>query len=112
MGSSRFLHPVTPGFLLSEVQGLLTASETLVVQAIATGTYFHINEVPTGLINGSNTNYTLAANPNPDTSLEVYLNGVKLQVTTDYTLSGTTLTMLIAPETGMILQVNYIVSPV
>jgi hypothetical protein len=110
--TSRLLNPTTPGFLLSEIQGMMTANEELVIQAITTGTYFHFNEVPTGLINGSNVAFTLAANPNPDTSLEVYLNGVHLQVTTDYTLSGTTLTMLVAPETDMILQVNYIVSPV
>ena len=112
MGSSRYLHPRTPGALLAPILGLLTAGEALVVQAIASNTYFHYNEVPTGTIGGGNQTFTLAANPNPDSSLEVYLNGMKQTLTTDYTVSGTTLTMVIAPDAGMTLTVNYIVSPV
>ena len=61
--------------------------------AIEDGTYFVENEVPTGALNGSNKAFTLAGNPNPDTSLEVFINGQKLELTTDYALSGSALTM-------------------
>lgn len=112
MGTSRFLHPKSPGGLLSIVEGLLTANEALVVQAIEGGTYFHFGETPTGTIDGSNRTFTLSTNPNPDSSLEVYLNGQRLKLTEDYTLSGVILTMVIAPETDSILTVDYLVSPV
>ena len=75
------------------------------------GTYFVENETPTGSINGSNTTFTLAGNPNPDGSLEVFVNGQKMAVTEDYTLSTDTLTTLVAYPTGVILRVNYRVRP-
>lgn len=64
------------------------------------------NEVPSGSINSSNTSYTLANTPLTG-SLRVYLNGQRLTVTADYTISGTTLTMVIAPTTGDTLLVDY-----
>ena len=112
MDGSRFLAPKVPGGLLSAIQGLLTASETLVIQAITSGTYFHINEVPTPAVDGTVTDFTLVDTPNPTTSLEVYLNGTKQTITTNYTLSGNTLTMVSAPQLGDDFKVNYIVSPV
>lgn len=65
-------------------------------------------ETPTGAINGINTVYTVA-NP-PAGSLHVYKNGL-LQVEgggNDYTFSGTTLTMVVAPLTGSSIRVSYI----
>ena len=55
-------------------------------------------EVPTGLINSSNTVYTLTQTPIAS-SPSVYLNGLRQRVTTDYTISGTTLTFVVAPST-------------
>ncbi len=113
MSSSRFLNPVTPGGLLTIIQGLLTADEMLVVQSISTNQYFHLNEIPTGTKDGVNKTFTLAYAPNPTSSLEVYFNGQKVQLTTDYTVSGTTLTLVtFAPQSTDILTVNYIVSPI
>ncbi len=113
MAGSRFLNPSSPGFLLSPQTGdELTPDEELVVQAIAAGTYFVENGVPTGAINGSNVTFTLASAPSPTSSLEVYLNGQKLKLTTDYSVSGVTITMVTAPETGMVITVTYRVSPV
>ncbi len=109
---SKFLAPNLPGFLLTTLGGLLSADQQLVIQAINDGTYFHYQETPTGLINDSNTSFTLAGNPNPDASLEVYLNGQVLTLTLDYTLSGVTLTMVNAPMTDSVLRVTYVVSPV
>lgn len=91
----------------------LTASEELVVQAIAAGTYFVENETPTGAINDVNVTFTLAGNPNPDASLELYKNGVLQKAGgVDFTLSGSTITFVLAPETGSILLASYRVSPV
>jgi hypothetical protein len=65
------------------------------------------NEVPTGLINGVNVTYTLANNPNPDASLCLYHNGILEINGVDYTLSGVTITMNVAPITGDTLVAFY-----
>lgn len=62
-------------------------------------------ETPTGAINGTNTVFTISAAPNPTASLAVYKNGQLLRSTSDYTLSGTTITMTTAPRTGDALSV-------
>lgn len=109
-GGSRFMHPVTPGGVLSPASGSdLTPTEELTLQNIANGTYFVENETPTGLVNGSNTAYNTANQPSPTSSLEVYLNG-QLQHSggVDYTFSGTTtITFNVAPPTTSIILVNY-----
>lgn len=112
--SSRYLNPSTPGGLLSPVDGNeLTSGEELVVQAIAAGTYFVENEVPTGTVNGSNAAFTLAGTPNPAASLEVYVNGVHMKSGgEDFSLSGSTITFTVAPATGSLLLASYRISPV
>lgn len=65
-------------------------------------------EVPSGSINGSNTAFTLANTPTAG-SEHVFLNG-QLQASgagNDYTISGTSITYLTAPETGDVLVVSY-----
>lgn len=66
-------------------------------------------ETPAGTVNGTNTNFTLANNPTAG-SEEVFLNGVLQDVGAgnDYTISGGTITMLTAPETGAKLRVTYL----
>ena len=78
-----------------------------VVTAIEDDTFFVKGETPVGAINGSNKTFTLAYNPNTDDTLEVFVNGQKQKLTTDYTLSGDTLTMVAAWRTGTVLEVNY-----
>lgn len=64
-------------------------------------------EVPTGSINGSNTNFTLAHTPDSG-SEHVYLNGVLQNGSgNDYTLVGTTITFVSAPPSGSTLLVSY-----
>lgn len=63
-------------------------------------------ETPTGSVNGSNTNFTLANTPKTG-SVKVFLNGVRQKVTTDYTISGTTITFLVAPATNDIILCDY-----
>lgn len=69
------------------------------------------NETPSGTINGSNTGFTLANSPNPATSLQLYANGVEQVLTTDYTLSGASITFTTAPATGDLLRAYYRYAP-
>lgn len=90
----------------------LTLDEELIVGAIESGTYFVENEVPSGTINGSNTSFTLASSPNPASSLDLFVNGQKQKAGgEDFSLSGSTITMVLAPESGDILLANYRVDP-
>lgn len=65
-------------------------------------------ETPTGLVNGSNTTYSLAATPTAGTE-EVFLNGILQEpgAGNDYTIAASVITMLSAPLTGDRLRVNY-----
>lgn len=94
-------------------QGGLTTNESSVLSAITDGTYFIYNETPSGSINDSNATFTLAGTPNPVGSLELRLNGQVLKAGgADFTLSGSTITMVNAPFTGDVLTASYTVSPV
>lgn len=68
---------------------------------------FVFRETPSGTINGSNTSFTLANTPTVGTET-IFLNGLEQNITTDYTISGSTITYLVAPITGDILRVNYL----
>lgn len=54
-------------------------------------------ETPTGTVNSINKDFTLSVAPVTGT-LKLYLNGVRQKVTEDYTLSGSTITFVIAPD--------------
>jgi hypothetical protein len=64
--------------------------------------FYSDNEDLTSQITGSNTTFTLANNPNPDTSLHLYYNGIRQRpgASYDYTLSGTTITLNFTPSVG------------
>ena len=83
------------------------------VQKMEDGTFWVTNEIPTGSINGSNKAFTLAGTPNPATDLEVWVNGQKLELTEDYTLSGDELTMIRAYASAEVesFYVNYRIEP-
>ncbi len=66
------------------------------------------NETPSGTINGSNVTFTLSATPEENDSVLVFVDGLKLKQTTDYSLSGVTLTMVTAPALGQELTVQYL----
>ena len=68
---------------------------------------FSINETPSGAINGSNTGFTTGNTPTVWT-VQVYLNGLLQAVTTDYTISGSTITYVVAPIAGDTLRVSYL----
>lgn len=67
------------------------------------------SETPAGILNGSNRIFTLAAVPNPDSSLALYWNGVFQSPGVDYTLSGNTITFVSAVtlESGDLLRASY-----
>jgi len=62
---------------------------------------------PTGTVNGTNKDFVLQRLPNPSTSLKVYKDGQKMQLTTDYTLSDKTITFITAPLTDSIIEVEH-----
>jgi hypothetical protein len=69
------------------------------------------NETPSGTINGVNAVFTLAFDPNPDSSLRLSLNGLRMHsgAGNDYTLSGVTITFETnqIPQTGDTLLADY-----
>lgn len=81
------------------------ASDAITEGDIITG------ETPSGLINSSNVDYTLANTPVAGT-VRVYLNGLRQEEGSgkDYQISGTTITFAVAPDTGDILLVDYFIA--
>lgn len=63
-------------------------------------------ETPTGTVDGTNVTFTLAHIPIAST-VALYLNGLLQTLGTDYTISGKTITMAVAPNQGSTLLVNY-----
>ena len=66
-----------------------------------------IKEIPTGTVNGSNTSFVLANTPNVSATVQVFINGVLQEVTTDYTISSATISMVSAPVAGQKIYVVY-----
>jgi hypothetical protein len=66
-------------------------------------------ETPAGVIDGSNTVFTVAQAPNPVASLAVYRNGMRLRANLDYTVSTNTILFApgLAPKPGDVLQCSY-----
>jgi len=65
------------------------------------------SETPTGTVNGTNKDFVLTATPNPPTSLKVYVNGQRLKLTDDYTISKRTISFVTAPPTTSLILVDY-----
>jgi hypothetical protein len=70
---------------------------------------FMDGDSPAGIVDGSNTTFTLSQTPNPATTLALYRNGILQKVSQDYTLSGSTLLFVTAntPQPGDTLQASY-----
>ena len=64
-------------------------------------------EAPSGTINSSNTSFTLTYTPIIGTKLSLYRDGMILVQGTDYTISGSTITMTSAPLYGETLYATY-----
>lgn len=69
---------------------------------------FWVDEAPSGTINGSNTVFTLSQLPNDNESVDLFLDGLYQTPGTEYSVSGTTITMTTAPALGQSLRASYI----
>lgn len=65
-------------------------------------------ETPSGVIDGSNVDFTLANPPSPSQSLQLYLNGALQEAGGgDFTLSGSDITFVNPPILGSVLIAYY-----
>ena len=109
--------PELPELEVADIKGLKETLERLETQRrlgggggfskIAMESKFIDDETPSGTVNGITTAFTITNAPNPSGSLKVYVNGMRIRITEDYTFSGKTITFLTAPPTGSILLVDY-----
>lgn len=106
----------TPAITLSTtVSGLVKGNGTALSAATAGADYlaptgYVPNETPSGTVNGVNTAFSLANTPNTNLSaVQLFLDGVLLEPGSgnDYTISGASITMLYAPNTGNKLRAYY-----
>lgn len=67
-----------------------------------------VKQVPTGLVNGSNVNFTLTQTPITG-SLIVLRNGIKVNET-DYSFVAPTITFNVAPAVAQVIEAYYLVS--
>jgi hypothetical protein len=92
------------GFVYANGASAVTVSTTIPSAALV----LSANEIPTGLLNGANTSYTLAHSP-AISSLELAMNGIALRpgASYDYTITGSTITMNYAPISTDYLSAYY-----
>lgn len=69
---------------------------------------FFEQEVPSGTINGSNTAFSLAQTPQENAAVLLFIDGILQRQGTDYTLSGTSITMTTAPATNQSIDAWYV----
>lgn len=62
---------------------------------------------PSGTVNGVNTVFVLPTTPNPASSLQVFYNGAYQTEGVDYTLTGSTITMTVAPSVALVCYYRY-----
>jgi hypothetical protein len=102
----------TPGTIETNTPTLTIDNPQLNPNTITRGgttqNFFNIvqGETPGGAINGSNVTFTLVNTPQTGT-LELFLNGLLLTPTTDYSVTGNTITMVVAPNSGSVMIANY-----
>ena len=72
---------------------------------------FWVEEIPVGAINGANKTFTLSDSPNPVSSTEYLINNQEVVYTTDYSISGSTLTTVNAYPAGTIHNIRFRVEP-
>ena len=97
-----------------DADALISSSHaTTVTLPAATGTAMIsaglIQEAPSGTVNGSNVTFTLANTPGNAATVVLTLDGMVLTqgVSKDYTISGGTITMAVAPALGQSLWAVY-----
>ncbi|MBB1074468.1 hypothetical protein HUU62_08600 [Rhodoferax sp. 4810] len=96
---------------IGDISTLVTTNKTSVVAALNeianTGAASkYKRETPSGVVNGSNTVFTLSTAPAAIT-VQVFLDGVLQDLTEDYSLSGSTITFVGAPVTDQKVRAIY-----
>jgi hypothetical protein len=66
-------------------------------------------DLPSGIVDGANTIFTLSGTPDPPSSLAIYRNGLLQKISQDYTFAGRTLQFVTdaAPQPGDTLLASY-----
>ncbi|HOM04370.1 MAG TPA: hypothetical protein PLU67_02630 [Candidatus Kapabacteria bacterium] len=92
----------------SNQAGYLTAADWSIFNNKLDSSKYVCREVPSGTVNGSNTNFALASIPISGTEM-VFVNGILQNAGSgnDYTISGNTITFAQAPKTGDVILVTY-----
>jgi hypothetical protein len=67
-----------------------------------------IQQIPTGLVNNSNTTYTLTNAPLSAGVFRLYVDGIKQINTVDFTRVGVTITMLYTLNFGQTIEADYV----
>ncbi len=107
--------PALAGDVTTTAGSLTAAVNNTASSGFTKYTNFVVNETPGGLVNGSNTTFTLANTPancrGGASSITLEINGQCAEVGAgnDFTISGTTIIMLSAPQTGDKLRAFYMV---
>ena len=74
----------------------------------AEGANFADAETPSGVLDGVNTEFSLLHTPTPQASLMLYMNGLfQAPNGSDYSLSGATITFILAPNEGSTILASY-----
>jgi len=64
------------------------------------------NEIPSGTVDGSNAVFTLAHTP-ATASEQFFVNGLRQQRVTDYTIAGAVVTLIVPPDQDSVLVATY-----
>lgn len=64
-------------------------------------------EAPSGTVNGINVTFTLSSTPTASANVILWLDGIVQYQGIDYTISGSTITMTVAPVTNQTLWAVY-----
>ena len=104
-GTTQFACYTLAGVTITPATATSPATITLPV----TLPVFVNGETPSGVLDGKNAAFALAAAPSPSSSLELFRNGILQAQPGDYTLTGSvaTFTPGATPQPGDILQAAY-----
>lgn len=91
----------SPVYKYDVLAGFIDVSGFLQTAKVVTG------ETLTGTVDGSNVTFSIANSPLSG-SVKIYLDGQRLALTADYTISSTTITFVEAPVVGSVLLADYI----
>lgn len=83
-----------------------SSSTTFVNVDLAVGATRVFDETPTGAVDGANDTFTLANTPTAGT-VRVYEGGLRKLETTDWSISGDTITFTYNPPNGSYIRVDY-----